>query len=89
MRAHTPRNQPRALVDCGCETTTYLDHSGVEIHFCRLHEAAEDLVVALRDTVGALEALSDDIAHELPEHLRLHLKHSLADARAVLGRVQS
>jgi hypothetical protein len=30
----------RTLVDCGCETRVYGDHSGVEIDYCDLHAAA-------------------------------------------------
>jgi hypothetical protein len=53
---HTPRNIPRALVDCGCQTTVYADGSGVEIHYCKMHEAAPDLLAALRNSSAILAA---------------------------------
>lgn len=39
---------PATLVDCGCETRVHSDGSGVEIDYCELHEAAPDLLAALR-----------------------------------------
>lgn len=36
------------LVDCGCTTRVYGDHSGVEIEYCDEHAAAPDLLAACR-----------------------------------------
>lgn len=38
----------KTLVDCGCETKVHADGSGVEIHYCPMHEAAGMLLRVMR-----------------------------------------
>ena len=37
------------LTDCGCEATVYADGSGIEMHYCPMHQAAPQLLEALRE----------------------------------------
>ena len=37
------------LTDCGCEVTVYADGSGIELHYCPMHQAAEEMLRALRE----------------------------------------
>ena len=37
------------LTDCGCEATVYADGSGIEVHYCPMHQAAPQLLEALRE----------------------------------------
>ena len=36
------------LTDCGCEATVYADGSGIELHYCPMHQAAEEMLDALK-----------------------------------------
>jgi len=36
------------LTDCGCEATVYADGSGIELHYCPMHQAAKEMLEALR-----------------------------------------
>jgi hypothetical protein len=36
------------LTDCGCEATVYADGSGIELHYCPMHQAAPQLLEALK-----------------------------------------
>lgn len=38
---------PKTLVDCGCETKVHRDGSGVEVYYCDLHGAADELSATL------------------------------------------
>lgn len=38
----------KLLVDCDCTVTVYSDGSGIEMHYCDEHEAAPELLEALR-----------------------------------------
>lgn len=42
------KKQPLTLVDCECRTHVYGDGSGVEVYYCDLHEAAPELLAALK-----------------------------------------
>ena len=46
----------RTLVDCGCETTVWGDHSGVEIEYCDEHAAAPDLLAACESLIAQYDA---------------------------------
>jgi hypothetical protein len=42
------------LTDCGCEVTVYADGSGIELHYCPMHQAAKELLEALIAARGML-----------------------------------
>jgi hypothetical protein len=48
------------LVDCGCKAKVYRDGSGVEIEYCHLHGAAEEMYSALDFAHRVLSALMDN-----------------------------
>jgi len=54
----------RTLVDCDCEARVHPDGSGVEIDYCSTHEAAPDLLAALRDCADYLQASVDEGADD-------------------------
>jgi hypothetical protein len=62
------RNVPRALVDCGCETTVYTDGSGVEIHYCPMHDAAPELLAELKDAARGLRNLAEMVLRGAPNY---------------------
>lgn len=96
MSANTPRNQPRALVDCGCETTTYPDGSGVEIHFCPLHGAAEELATHLAAACEALDLARTGCGCSVAERASGHhidcyvpqIKETLEAARTAIAKAR-
>jgi len=47
MRSVTITGRRLTLTDCGCEATVYADGSGIELHYCPLHQAAKQLLEAL------------------------------------------
>jgi hypothetical protein len=52
----------KTLVDCDCEARVHPDGSGVEIDYCSAHEAAPDLLAALRDCADYLEVTVEALA---------------------------
>jgi hypothetical protein len=52
----------RTLVDCDCEARVHPDGSGVELDYCSTHEAAPDLLAALRDCADYLEVTAEALA---------------------------
>lgn len=75
----TQRNIPYTLVDCGCETTVYSDGSGVEIHYCPLHQAAPDLLEAINTILGWFES---------PHSGRETLLHGISKARIAKAKIK-
>ena len=45
-----------AFVDCGCKVYVWNDSSGVEIEYCPMHEAAPEMLKALKGIVDVLYA---------------------------------
>jgi hypothetical protein len=46
------------LTDCGCEATVYADGSGIELHYCPMHQAAKEMLEALREVTQCLVAIT-------------------------------
>ncbi|MCJ7831327.1 MAG: hypothetical protein MUP86_02225 [Dehalococcoidia bacterium] len=48
------------LTDCGCEVTVYADGSGIELHYCPIHQAALPMLKALYQIVKGEGRFSRD-----------------------------
>lgn len=72
-------SEPRTLVDCGCKTKVHGDGSGVEIYYCPMHGAAEDLLLALEKVKD--EFKSQGLWTYLGGDVREDVNEALEDAR--------
>jgi hypothetical protein len=68
------------LVDCGCTTRVYGDGSGVEIEYCDLHGAAEDLLTVVRRSEYIISQLDGDGWCVIREDILKALRASIAKA---------
>lgn len=54
-RERAERTSPITLVDCGCKAVVYTDGSGIEIEYCPMHQAAPEMLSALKTIVAKCE----------------------------------
>ena len=85
----------RTLVDCGCETKVHPDGSGVEVYFCPLHEAAPELLEALRacnnELIGHaayLETCDGGVVLDNMENTVRHLRQVQQQAEAAIRKAK-
>ena len=72
-----------ALVDCGCTVKVHTDGSGVEIYYCPMHRAAEDLLLSLEEVKEELKAAGRWT--DLTQKAQDNATDALAAAREVPG----
>ena len=72
-----------ALVDCACEVTVCQECSGIEIHYCPMHQAAKGLLEALTEILNETRRGKDADGYGAHvSHLRILRTAQLAIAKA-------
>lgn len=68
------------LTDCGCEATVYADGSGIELHYCPMHQAAEQMLEALKDIIGQADKTHIMLPADLADSIRVFGRAAIAAA---------
>jgi hypothetical protein len=75
-----PHTHGPTLVDCGCEAKVYQDGSGIEINYCPMHQAANQMLQALKDVVEQADKTSLMLPADLADSIRVFGRAAIAAA---------